>query len=131
MESPVMDLARVEAKIRESVDQVRRAGVRIVSNRYGVRYTGGWRPVDGEDEGACCCPLGAVLLCTDRTKSLFHGQAVMDTLGVTHGWLEGFLAAFDGAPAEERADAHGDAYTGFDMGMRMRVEFINRQEVSQ
>lgn len=122
-----MDLVRVEAKIRESVDQVRHHGVSIVSHRFGVRYRGHWETSD-EGMERCCCPLGAVLLCSSPTVSRAHGVAAQETLGVSEDWVGGFLLAFDGATREEQGELRSDSNAGFALGAQLRQEFLGQKE---
>ena len=120
---------QVEAKIRESVERVRRDGVKIVTHRFGVMWRGGWKTSSRSTEESCCCPLGAVLLCTGQTKSAAHGVAAQEALGVTEDWVGGFLLAFDGTTREEQGRLGSDANSGFALGVQLRQEFLNQREV--
>lgn len=115
----------MEAKIRESVERVRSLGVRIATHRFGVRHRGYWEASDtGEDK--CCCPLGAVLLCSKATLSVVHGPAVQEALGVNEDWVSGFLLAFDGTTREWQSKLGNDANAGFELGVQLRQEFLSK-----
>jgi hypothetical protein len=117
-----------EAKIRQSVEKVRRDGVRITSGRWGVARKGSrWKTVE-RGPNACCCPLGAAILCEQPSASDpcdQYSRAVQKITGASEFWVSGFLVGFDGGMEEHRFT--GDMKDGFLLGKTLRGEYITSQ----
>lgn len=119
----------MEAKIRESVDRVRREGVRIIDKRWGVVRGRSWEAHDIGD-GPCCCPLGAVVICSPEATSYVLDTALRQVLDVSAEWMDGFFTAFDGAVRSDMEFTSHDQSVGFALGAQLRHDYITHREAT-
>lgn len=98
-------------KILDSVNRAREQGITLIADNWG------------SSERKCACPLGCLLLTSNENTltSDAEDNAVdaAEILGVSEGWVAGFIYGFDGDSMPDYESFPVEAYR---LGQTLRLE---------
>jgi hypothetical protein len=128
MKGKVMDLQKIEKRIRRSIAKAVRNGAALVYEGWGVEQTDTLRFEPVAEEGRrCMCPLGAVLICSKASFEEFveEGEAVAQVLRLPQdqadSLVDAFISGYDDLKSPEPGVRLEREF--FRMGRRIRRHF--------